>query len=73
MAKPSGPHLVRAVRGAPGCDCSVLQPLAYHDLEDVEVGGWAGQTEAGSARDNYLGIAASAETNTSKITRVWSS
>ena len=56
-----------AVGGTPGCDCGVLQPLAGHDLEDVEVGGGAGKTEAGSARDNNLGIAASTESNVCEI------
>ena len=46
----------------------MLQPLAGHDLKDVEVGGGAGQTEAGSARDNNLGIVASAESNICEIT-----
>ena len=46
----------------------MLQPLTSHDLEDVKVGGGAGKTEAGSARDNNLGIAASAESNICEIT-----
>ena len=57
-----------AVGGTPGCDRGVLQPLTSHDLKDMEVGGGAGKTETGSARDNNLGIAASAESNVCELT-----
>ena len=67
-AIPSCPSWVWAVGGTTGCDRGVLQPLTSHDLEDVEVGGGAGKTEAGSARHNNLRIAASAESNVCEIT-----
>ena len=67
-AIPSCPSWVWAVGGTTGCDRGVLQPLTSHDLKDMEVGGGAGKTETGSARDNNLGIAASAESNVCELT-----